>query len=132
MKRLLTPLAAACLLASTSLPLHASPYSNLIVFGDSLSDAGWNTDADGPVRYTNRVGPTYQTGEPYGPVSPMLLGSQLGFGNAGLAAANAGGNNWAVGGYRTDQILDTVNDQYLAPRAFRADSDALYYLTGGG
>ncbi|WP_237045970.1 autotransporter domain-containing SGNH/GDSL hydrolase family protein [Aquipseudomonas alcaligenes] len=132
MKRFLTPLAAACLLASASLPLHASPYSNLIVFGDSLSDAGWNTDADGPVRYTNRVGPTYQTGEPYGPVSPMLLGSQLGFGSSGLAAANAGGNNWAVGGYRTDQILDTVNDQYLAPRAFRADSDALYYLTGGG
>lgn len=132
MKRLLTPLAAACLLASASLPLHASPYSNLIVFGDSLSDAGWNTDADGPVRYTNRVGPTYRAGEAYGPVAPMLLGGQLGLGDAGLAAANAGGNNWAVGGYRTDQILDTVNDQYLAGNGLRADPDALYYITGGG
>lgn len=98
MKRLLTPLAAACLLASTSLPLHASPYSNLIVFGDSLSDAGWFTDADGSVRFTNRVGPTYRAGEAYGPVAPMLLGGQLGLGDAGLASANAGGNNWAVGG----------------------------------
>ncbi|MDX5374113.1 MAG: autotransporter domain-containing protein [Pseudomonadaceae bacterium] len=132
MKRILTPLAAACLLAGASLPLHASPYSSLIVFGDSLSDAGWNTGPDGPIRFTNRVGPTYQAGEPYSLVAPMLLGGQLGLGGAGLEAANAGGNNWAVGGYRTDQILDTVNDQYLPASGFRADPDALYYLTGGG
>ncbi|WP_373389346.1 autotransporter domain-containing protein [Pseudomonas alcaligenes] len=132
MKRLLTPLAAACLLASTSLSLQASPYSSLIVFGDSLSDAGWNTGPDGPIRFTNRVGPTYGAGEAYGPVAPMLLGSELGFGADGLAAANAGGNNWAVGGYRTDQILDTVNSNYLAANGFRADPDALYYITGGG
>lgn len=132
MKRLLTPLAAACLLASTSLSLQASPYSSLIVFGDSLSDAGWNTGPDGPIRFTNRVGPNYGAGEAYGPVAPMLLGSELGFGADGLAAANAGGNNWAVGGYRTDQILDTVNSNYLAANGFRADPDALYYITGGG
>jgi outer membrane lipase/esterase len=132
MKRLLTPLAAACLLAGTSLSLHASPYSSLVVFGDSLSDAGWFTDADGPVRFTNRVGPGYLPGEAYGPVAPMLLGSQLGLGEDGLAAANSGGSNWAVGGYRTDQILDTVNDQYLAGNGFRADPNALYYITGGG
>jgi len=132
MKRLLTPLAAACLLAGTSLSLHASPYSSLVVFGDSLSDAGWFTDADGPVRFTNRVGPGYLPGEAYGPVAPMLLGSQLGLGDDGLAAANSGGSNWAVGGYRTDQILDTVNNQYLAANGFRADPNALYYITGGG
>lgn len=132
MKRLLTPLAAACLLAGNPLSLHASPYSSLVVFGDSLSDAGWTSDADGPRRFTNRVGPTYQAGEAYGPVAPMLLGGQLGLGAEGLAAANAGGNNWAVGGYRTDQILDSVNNEYLAPNAFQADPSALYYLTGGG
>ncbi|MEK1906078.1 MAG: hypothetical protein AAAB13_09880, partial [Pseudomonas sp.] len=39
MKRVLTPLAAACLLASVALPAQAasSPYSTLVVFGDSLS-----------------------------------------------------------------------------------------------
>jgi outer membrane lipase/esterase len=132
MKRLLTPLAAACLLAGASLPLHASPYSSLVVFGDSLSDAGWFTDADGSVRFTNRVGPTYQAGEAYGPVAPMLLGGKLGLGGDGLAAANDGGSNWAVGGYRTDEILDTVNNEYLAPNGFRADPNALYYITGGG
>lgn len=132
MKRLLTPLAAACLLAGTSLSLHASPYSSLVVFGDSLSDAGWTTDSSGARRFTNRVGPTYQAGEAYGPVAPMLLGSQLGLGGDGLAAANTGGNNWAVGGYRTDQVLDTVNNQYLAGNGLRADPDALYYITGGG
>ena len=78
MKRLLTPLAAASLLAGTSLSLHASPYSSLVVFGDSLSDAGWTTDSSGARRFTNRIGPTYQAGEAYGPVAPMLLGSQLG------------------------------------------------------
>lgn len=132
MKRFLTPLAAACLLASTPLMSHAAAYSSLIVFGDSLSDAGWFTDADGSVRFTNRVGPTYQAGEAYGPVAPMLLGAQLGLGADGLSAANDGGENWAVGGYRTDQILDTVNNQYLAGNGLRADPNALYYITGGG
>jgi outer membrane lipase/esterase len=132
MKRFLTPLAAACLLASASLPLHASPYSGLIVFGDSLSDSGWNVGPDGPIRFTNRVGPTYGAGEAYGLVTPMLLGDKLGLGEDSLAAANAGGNNWAVGGYTTSQILNTVNSSYLASTGGRADSDALYYLTGGG
>ncbi|MBC9249020.1 autotransporter outer membrane beta-barrel domain-containing protein [Pseudomonas alcaligenes] len=134
MKRVLTSLAAACLLASAALPVQAadSPYSTMIVFGDSLSDSGWFTDADGHVRFTNRVGPTYGAGEAYGPVAPMLLGGQLGVSEDDQQAANAGGNNWAVGGYRTDQILTTVNNNYLAANGFRADPNALYYLTGGG
>jgi outer membrane lipase/esterase len=133
MKRFLTPLAAACLLAGTTLPAHASSsYSSLIVFGDSLSDAGWFTGADGAIRFTNRVGPTYGAGEAYGLVTPMLLGSQLGLSEEGLAAANAGGDNWAVGGYTTSQILGAVNSGYLASTGGQADSNALYYLTGGG
>jgi outer membrane lipase/esterase len=141
MNRLLTPLAAACLLASAT-PLCAAPYSALHVFGDSLSDAGWFADPDGPAgattRFTNRVGPTYQdgSGEIFGPVAPMLLGDALGLGGAGLGPANtvAGGNNWAVGGYRTDQILGTISGPggYLAATGGRADPNALYYLTGGG
>jgi outer membrane lipase/esterase len=138
MKRILTPLAAACLLAGASLSLHASPYSSLVVFGDSLSDAGWSADSDGPdgatTRFTNRTGPTYLPGEAFGPVAPMILGERLGLDDAGLASANAGGNNWAVGGYRTDQILDSIDnaDGYLASVGGRADPNALYYLTGGG
>lgn len=139
MKRLLKPLAAACLLASSH-PLYAAPYSALYVFGDSLSDAGWFADADGPAgattRFTNRVGPTYQdgSGEIFGPVAPMLLGSALGLSGPGLGPANSvdGGNNWAVGGYRTDEILDAISGPggYLASTGGRADPNALYYLTG--
>ena len=52
------------------------------------------------------------------------------------------GNNWAVGGYRTDQILDSITSTsatgertragYLPSNNFRADPNALYYLSGGG
>ncbi|MGK8437569.1 autotransporter domain-containing protein [Pseudomonas sp. KHPS1] len=141
MNRLLSPLAAACLLASAT-SLSAAPYSALYVFGDSLSDAGWFADPDGPAgattRFTNRIGPTYQdgSGEIFGPVAPMLLGDALGLGGAGLGPANSveGGNNWAVGGYRTDEILNTISGPggYLASSGGRADPNALYYLTGGG
>lgn len=156
MKRLLTPLAAACLLASAA-PLAANPYSALYVFGDSLSDAGQFPDADGPagatMRFTNRVGPSYLdgSGEIYGKSSPMLLGELLGLGlqtpsTSSVFAANGweDGNNWAVGGYRTDQIYDSITavggsttglrtrDGYLVSTGGRADANALYYVNGGG
>ncbi len=156
MKRLLTPLAAACLLASAT-PLAAAPYSALYVFGDSLSDAGQFPDADGPagatMRFTNRVGPSYLDGrgEIYGKSSPMLLGELLGLGpqtpsTSSVFAANGweDGNNWAVGGYRTDQIYNSITaaggsiaglrtrDGYLVSTGGRADANALYYVNGGG
>lgn len=170
MKRVLTPLAAACLLASAALPLqaHASPYSNLIVFGDSLSDAGQFPDAGGPAgsgtRFTNRVGPTYQngSGEVFAATTPILLGGRLGLDEVGLGPSTSpvygangwtDGNNWAVGGYTTSQIYNSITSVsetvippgnpgagtvlrsrpgYLAGTGFRADPNALYYLTGGG
>ena len=54
-----------------------SPYSSLLVFGDSLSDAGQFPDLTGSaqgLRFTNRQG----NGD-YAPVSPMILGTKLGF-----------------------------------------------------
>ena len=165
----LKPLVAACLLASLSTAPQAapSPHSTLVVFGDSLSDAGQFPDPAGPAgstsRFTNRVGPTYQngSGEIFGPTAPMLLGNQLGIAPGDLAASTspvnaqqgiADGNNWAVGGYRTDQIYDSITaangslierdntllrsrDGYLVDRARQglgADPNALYYITGGG
>ena len=91
----------------------------------------------------------------------MLLGNQLGIAPGDLAASTspvnaqqgiADGNNWAVGGYRTDQIYDSITaangslierdntllrsrDGYLVDRARQglgADPNALYYITGGG
>ncbi|MDD0973425.1 esterase EstP [Pseudomonas fontis] len=137
-----------------------SPYSTMIVFGDSLADAGQFPDTAGPPgstqRFTNR-GPNGQ----FAATSPMILGAHLGLSGAELGASTSpvnaalglpDGNNWAVGGYRTDQILNSITSTsqavippgnpgggtvlrqrpgYLAGGAL-ADPNALYYLTGGG
>ncbi|MCQ9425997.1 autotransporter domain-containing protein [Pseudomonas sp. LJDD11] len=154
----------ACLLSLGCLPTPgtAAPYSTLFVFGDSLADAGQFPDLAGPsgasLRFTNRTGPTYGSGEMTGYSSSTLLGMMLGIAPADLNASTSplnaalglpDGNNWAVGGYRTDQILAAITSQssvvdpnsgttlrtrpgYLPGNNFRADPDALYYLTGGG
>ena len=70
-----------------------------------------------------------------------------------LANGWADGNNWAVGGYTTSQIYDSITSVsetvippggpgagvvlrdrpgYLVGTGFRADPNALYYITGGG
>lgn len=149
---------ASCLLAMACAQANAAPnpYSSFIVFGDSLSDAGQFTDSGGPAgateRYTNRTGPIYTdgSGEVYSANSTQLLGGRLGFSDDETAASTsaaraseglADGNNWAVGGYRTDQILDSITsvsdtgersrDGYLATNGM-ADPNALYYISGGG
>jgi outer membrane lipase/esterase len=150
---------AGCLLALACAQAIAapSPYSKFIVFGDSLNDAGQFADPGGPAgatqRFTNRTGPIYLdgSGEFRAANSTQLLGGKLGFSPDQTAASTSAtraseglpdGNNWAVGGYRTDQILDsitTVSDTgarsrpgYLVANNFRADPNALYYISGGG
>lgn len=117
MKRVLTPLAFACLLASAT-SAQAGAYSGMVVFGDSLSDAGQRPEAgatSNPVRHTNRVGPGFGPGEAYGYTSPMLINDRLGLAPQ-VASTNvvralngqADGDNWAVGGYRTEQIYNSI------------------------
>lgn len=144
----LASLALACSQAFAA----PSPYSSMIVFGDSLSDAG----QFGGVRFTN-----LDANGNYAPVSPMILGGRLGVNPTELGPSTSplnpalglpDGNNWAVGGYTTQQILDSITSTsetvippgrpgagqvlrekpgYLA-NGLRADPNALYYLTGGG
>jgi outer membrane lipase/esterase len=136
-----------------------SPYSTLIVFGDSLSDAGQFPDLIGGTpgsRFTNR-----DAQGNFAPVSPMILGSKLGFGASELGPSTSpgnaarglpDGNNWAVGGYTTEQILASItntSETVIPPgqqgagtilrerpghlaNGLGADPNALYYLTGGG
>ncbi|MCO5364175.1 esterase EstP [Pseudomonas alliivorans] len=157
----------ACLLSLACSSAVAAPYSTMVVFGDSLADAGQFPDTDGPagstLRFTNRVGPTYQdgSGEVYNLNSSTLIGRMLNVPAGDLAASTSpvnaalglpDGNNWAVGGYRTDQVLDSITTRsdavtpitngsqtvlrsrpgYLPTNGLRADPNALYYLTGGG
>lgn len=152
---------AGCLLALACAQANAAPnpYSNFIVFGDSLNDAGTFTDTGGPAgsteRYTNRTGPVYQdgSGELYSLNSTQLLGGRLGFSPDQTASSSSAvraengqpdGNNWAVGGYRTDQILDSITTQsatgertragYLPSNGFRADrlADSVQTLQTAG
>ncbi|MBJ2218541.1 esterase EstP [Pseudomonas sp. MF7453] len=158
-----TPL-AGCLLSLACAQALASPapYSTMVVFGDSLADAGQFPDGSNgsTLRFTNRTGPTFQ-GE-YGQVSSTLLGARLGVApndlNASTSPVRAAqglpdGSNWAVGGYRTDNILDSITSVsnaaippgnpgggtvlrsrqgYLPANGGRADPNALYFLSGGG
>jgi outer membrane lipase/esterase len=134
-----------------------NPYTNYIVFGDSLNDAGTFADTGGPAgatkRFTNRTGPVYLdgSGEVRSLNSTQILGGKLGFSADQTASSSSAvrasngqpdGNNWAVGGYRTDEILNSITSTsatgdrtragYLPSNNFRADPNALYYLSGGG
>ncbi|WP_426152872.1 esterase EstP [Pseudomonas sp. DC3000-4b1] len=158
---LATAVALGLALGVTPASANPSPYSTMIVFGDSLSDAGQFPDLAGPLgastRFTNRTGPSYKdgSGEIYGAVSSTQLGTRLGVDALALGASTSAinqavglpdGNNWATGGYRTDQIYDSITGEsrveiggrllrsrpgYLA-NGNRADPNALYYLSGGG
>ncbi|MFS2198938.1 esterase EstP [Pseudomonas sp. Pseusp3] len=150
---------AGCLLAMACAQANAAPnpYTSYIVFGDSLNDAGTFADTGGPAgatqRFTNRTGPVYLdgSGEVRSLNSTQILGGKLGFSADQTASSSSAvrasngqpdGNNWAVGGYRTDQILDSITSTsdtgartragYLPSNNFRADPNALYYLSGGG
>jgi outer membrane lipase/esterase len=153
-----TLLASALLLAAAPCALAApSPYSGMLVFGDSLSDAGQFPDLQLPgesLRFTNRDG----AGQPYALNASTRLGQRLGIDAGQLAASTsvvnaalglADGNNWATGGYTTPQILDSITgtstvasnglllrqrDGYLpwlADQGLRVDPNALFYLNGG-
>lgn len=95
----------------------AAPVSDVVVFGDSLSDAGNAI----PGRFSN------------GAVWVERLAEMLG---RPLTAASRGGTNFAVGGARTvgggSPGLRQQADAYLRMRGRRADPDALYIVYGGG
>ncbi len=164
MHNALKPLALALLLAGTPTLAHAdaSPYSQFVNFGDSLSDAGNFPDAGSPLanglptgglRFTNRTGPSYAPNntEYAGQVVTQLLANQLGLQPLpstpllpGILTGNADGTNYAVGGYRSDQILDSLvgtstvaanglsrtRPGYLVENP-QVDPNGLYYLNGG-
>lgn len=157
MKRVLSPLAAACLLAMAAPQASAAAYSGMVVFGDSLSDAGQFSIGLNPVRFTTQLGPTYNFAgaEPYGSTSPMLINQLLGLSPQVAstsplrqALGQADGNNWAVGGYTTQQIYNSITqpggsvvasggvplrtrDGYLTGGRV-VDSNTLFYVNGGG
>jgi phospholipase/lecithinase/hemolysin len=134
-RRLLGSLALG-LAALCGTAAQAGPYSNMYVFGDSLSDTG-------------NVASTFPGGAfpaPYDPgrVSNGLiwidhLAAGLGL-NAGAVPSQLGGNNYAWAGARTaprgvlsdpPSVLAQVVGIYGAPSRV-SDPNALYVVVGGG
>jgi outer membrane lipase/esterase len=140
------PAFALAAVALASLPAAASPYTSLVVFGDSLSDSGNNAAAG--LFDPNQVitGNTYVPTNTYaprtysnGPVWASDAASQLGL---PLQPSAAGGTNFAFGGATTGTpgpgpggfpfSLLVQAGQYLTATNNMASPNALYVIEGGG
>jgi phospholipase/lecithinase/hemolysin len=112
----------------------AGPYSQLIVFGDSLSDVGNIASATfgsdpGPYYWNNRFS--------NGPVYVESLATGLGL--PAISSSTAGGNDFAYGGAQTSgtgglnglfiKDVDEQVSQYVSTRT--ADPNALYLIFAG-
>lgn len=116
------------------LPVNATiSFSNLFIFGDSMSDTGnlaSITDDFPPAYYNNRLS--------NGPVAVEILGEKLGLSaNPSLHLINQNsGSNYAVasaksGGSRSLDLNSQIN-AFLAAYRFSVPNDALYLMFIGG
>lgn len=140
-KRLATALVFS-LFAAVSAPTQAAQFSNVYVFGDSLSDAGYFrpflTSLGLPASLVATLGRF--TINP-GPVWSELVAAHYGVTNP--RPSNAGGTIFAQGGARVtasssstppgsaQRPVSTQIDEFLAANSGRADPGALYAVWGG-
>jgi outer membrane lipase/esterase len=168
MKNYLTKtICVACLFAGLTFQSNAQQsFSDFIVFGDSLSDTGQFIDplrtmvhpqlnpvaSFDPLTFTTRenANPFSLTGNVWTQNLSLTLG--LGAVVPSSSALGATGTNYAVAGYRNDQLLASITDDdgnvvnsvalfgqgpvlsrdgYLFENA-KADGNALYVVWGGG
>lgn len=120
----------------------ALPYSNLVIFGDSLADSGNNAILLGATQSLPLTGPDAPV-LPYSSntYSNGAVWTQHLAGSLGLSAAPslAGGGNYAFGGARsgsatagqTPGMIDQLG-MYLADSKGQASANTLYVLEGGG
>lgn len=113
----------------------AVAFSDLYVFGDSLSDSGQFPDifaGYSHLRATNRIDPS----DPYSETARVwsqYFSEDLSLGQLLPSDPwfDPSGNNYAVVTYTSDKILSTIQDRYLAREA-NAKASALYVIWGGG
>src|SRR4051812_11253457 len=125
--------------ALTSLPAAASPYTSMVVFGDSLSDSGNAAIAVGST-VQNISGNTYVPNHPYdvgtfkgtfsnGPVWATTAANALT--GVPLTPSFAGGTNFALGGATSSGLVQQAA-AYFTTTGGLASSTALYVVEGGG
>ncbi len=134
MKKIMSKLLTGALLLSASLAVSANGYSNVYVFGDSLSDNGNLSalDPNAPTRFTN------------GPVAVEVVAGAFG---VTLTPSNhliggVSGNNFAIAGAKAidedgdestpDINLPTQVNAFLQINGGVAPADALYIVLIGG
>ena len=121
-------------LLACSATAAAGPFTNLVLFGDSLSDIGNISQAT----FGTTPGSYYSSGRfSNGPVYAESLATGLGLPT--LTRSTAGGNDFAYGGARTTgtggfeglfiRDVDEQLDQYLSTRT--ANASTLYLLFAG-
>jgi len=131
MQRFFGRLAAALVLGAASLAAQANTYSNLFIFGDSLSDTGNIFTVTGGA---TPASPYFNGRFSDGPVWAESLAAGLGLPNGGRASLQ-GGTNFAFGGARTSggtvpSVLSQVGS-FATPQA-ALDPNALYVIVAGG
>lgn len=140
---------ALAVMALAALPAHAAGFSQIVIFGDSLSDSGNNFAAGaydpGQVITSNFYVPTntYDKG-PFptgvysnGPVWASYFAGALGLSAIPSVIPGLNGTNFAFGGATTTggaQVpsLTSQLGQFLQGTGGQAASDALYVIAGGG
>ncbi|WP_449427132.1 autotransporter outer membrane beta-barrel domain-containing protein [Rhodanobacter umsongensis] len=128
-RHLVSAIVAAMLLATTAQAAASSPFDNVVVFGDSLSDTGqfFSTSLNEYSKFTTNPGE----------VAVQLVGGHYGF---DLQPSRVGGSDYAYGGAGVitdddgpDPSIPTITQQvtgYLANGA-KADPHSLYMVWGG-
>lgn len=133
------------LILSVPLGALAGPYTNMFIFGDSLSDTGNLSLATSGTNPGVANGP-YDNGR-YSDGALWVEGLATGLGLAGAAnpysaSGSAAGNNYAYAGARTGltssppgilaQAVGIWGGGDMAPNPNFADPNALYIVVGGG
>jgi outer membrane lipase/esterase len=140
---------ALAVMALAALPAHAARFSQVVIFGDSLSDSGNNFAAGAydptQVILGNFYVPTntYDQG-PFptgvysnGPVWASYFAGALGLSAIPSVIPGLNGTNFAFGGATTtgDAQVPSLTSQvgmFLQGTGGQAASDALYVIAGGG
>jgi outer membrane lipase/esterase len=129
-------LAGAALVPTTALAVTSGPYTDLVIFGDSLSDTGNLFLATGGAQPPASGGPYFNGRFSDGPLWVEHLATGLGQ-SSDAAPYLLGGNNYAFAGARSSTdasppgLLAQIGGLWGATHA-TADPGALYVVVAGG